>query len=131
MYLLRRLWSNCFPYHDIQLHFRVLYEGRERVMADSQIVEFTPSGRSANINPSGQTTYMTYRWVNFPFGSLLYFSQISNNQPACLFDTFSLNTFWNILLKMVYKYQKLYIKFRLQRYLESFHAYCNFWYEEK
>ncbi|XP_042860730.1 DENN domain-containing protein Crag-like isoform X11 [Penaeus japonicus] len=39
----------------------VLYEGRERVMADSQIVEFTPSGRSANINPSGQTTYMTYR----------------------------------------------------------------------
>ncbi|KAK7074904.1 DENN domain-containing protein 4B [Halocaridina rubra] len=39
----------------------VLYEGRERVMADSQIVEFTPSGRNANINSSGQTTYMTYR----------------------------------------------------------------------
>ncbi|XP_069954511.1 DENN domain-containing protein Crag isoform X2 [Cherax quadricarinatus] len=39
----------------------VLYEGRERVMADSQVVEFTHGGRSANINPSGQTTYMTYR----------------------------------------------------------------------
>ncbi|XP_066939250.1 DENN domain-containing protein Crag isoform X5 [Macrobrachium rosenbergii] len=39
----------------------VLYEGRERVMADSQIVEFTHGGRNANINPSGQTTYMTYR----------------------------------------------------------------------
>ncbi|KAK8730975.1 hypothetical protein OTU49_007728, partial [Cherax quadricarinatus] len=32
----------------------VLYEGRERVMADSQVVEFTHGGRSANINPSGQ-----------------------------------------------------------------------------
>ncbi|XP_042231531.1 DENN domain-containing protein Crag-like isoform X7 [Homarus americanus] len=42
----------------------VLYEGRERVMADSQVVEFTHGGRSANINPSGQTTYMTYRRAN-------------------------------------------------------------------
>lgn len=40
---------------------RVLHEGKERVMPDSQIVEFTHGGRSANINPSGQTTYMTYR----------------------------------------------------------------------
>ncbi|XP_076042412.1 DENN domain-containing protein Crag isoform X3 [Oratosquilla oratoria] len=39
----------------------VLYEGKERVLADSQIVEFTLAGRSANVNQSGQTTFMTYR----------------------------------------------------------------------
>ena len=47
----------------IECVHRVLWEGRERVMPDSQVVEFSVGGRSANINPSGHTTYMTYRLV--------------------------------------------------------------------
>lgn len=40
----------------------VLYEGKERLMPDSQVVEFTPNGYSANVNNTTQSaTYLTYR----------------------------------------------------------------------
>ena len=37
--------------------------GREKVLADSQIVEFTPSGHVANVNNTNtSTTFLTYRY---------------------------------------------------------------------
>ncbi|GFS92328.1 c-myc promoter-binding protein [Nephila pilipes] len=39
----------------------VLYEGKEKVMADSEVVLTTPCGRSANVNNSGSKTFITYR----------------------------------------------------------------------
>ncbi|XP_043207829.1 DENN domain-containing protein 4C-like [Amphibalanus amphitrite] len=39
----------------------VLYDGKEYVMPDSQVVEFTPTGRIANVNNSTARTYITYR----------------------------------------------------------------------
>lgn len=39
----------------------ILYENAERIMPDAQMVEFTPSGRIANINNSTQKIFMTYR----------------------------------------------------------------------
>ncbi|XP_013789446.1 DENN domain-containing protein 4C-like [Limulus polyphemus] len=39
----------------------VLYETKERVMADSQVVHTTPYGRPANVNNSGSRTFLTYR----------------------------------------------------------------------
>ncbi|XP_022252472.1 DENN domain-containing protein 4C-like isoform X1 [Limulus polyphemus] len=39
----------------------VLYETKERVMADSQVVHTTPYGRSANVNNSGSRTFLTFR----------------------------------------------------------------------
>ncbi|XP_037082224.1 C-myc promoter-binding protein-like [Pollicipes pollicipes] len=39
----------------------VLYDGKEYVMPDSQVVEFTPAGRIANVNNSTARTYITYR----------------------------------------------------------------------
>lgn len=40
----------------------VLYDGREKVMADSQVVQFSVTGNwAANINPSGHKTYITFR----------------------------------------------------------------------
>lgn len=40
----------------------VLYDGRERVMPDSQLVEFTPNNHCANVNnTSNSATYLTYR----------------------------------------------------------------------
>ncbi|KAF2368050.1 uDENN domain [Trinorchestia longiramus] len=40
----------------------VLYDGKEKVMVDSQMLEFTVGGRSASINTSGGNhTYITYR----------------------------------------------------------------------
>ena len=39
----------------------VLYEGKERVMSDSQIVENTFYGKPANVNNSGSRTFLTFR----------------------------------------------------------------------
>ncbi|CAG2163408.1 unnamed protein product [Oppiella nova] len=39
----------------------VLYEGKERVMADSEIVENTFYGKPANVNNSGSRTFLTFR----------------------------------------------------------------------
>lgn len=39
----------------------VLYEGKERVMSDSEVVEKTLLGRSANVNNSGSRTFLTFR----------------------------------------------------------------------
>ncbi|XP_035218494.1 C-myc promoter-binding protein-like [Stegodyphus dumicola] len=39
----------------------VLYDGKEKVMADSEVVLTTPYGRSANVNNSGSKTFITYR----------------------------------------------------------------------
>ncbi|XP_054165030.1 DENN domain-containing protein 4C-like [Oppia nitens] len=39
----------------------VLYEGKERVMSDSEIVEKTFYGQQANVNNSGSRTFLTYR----------------------------------------------------------------------
>lgn len=39
----------------------VLYDGKERVMADSQIVHKTLQGRPANVNNSGSKTFLTFR----------------------------------------------------------------------
>jgi len=40
----------------------VLFQGKERVMSDSEIVLSTPYGRPANVNNSlNQHTYLTYR----------------------------------------------------------------------
>lgn len=39
----------------------VLYEGKERVMADSEVVQTTLLGRPANVNNSGSRTFLTYR----------------------------------------------------------------------
>jgi hypothetical protein len=40
---------------------RVMYEGKERIMADSEVVFTTPGGRMANVNNSGAKTFVTYR----------------------------------------------------------------------
>ena len=41
---------------------RVLYEGKERLMAGCDIILYTPSGKSANVNNSGGSrTFITYR----------------------------------------------------------------------
>ncbi|XP_073979172.1 DENN domain-containing protein Crag isoform X2 [Rhodnius prolixus] len=39
----------------------VMYEGKERILSDSEIVEFTPGGRPANVNNSTSKTFLTYR----------------------------------------------------------------------
>lgn len=39
----------------------ILYENLERIMPDAQIVEFTPTGKIANINNSTTKIFMTYR----------------------------------------------------------------------
>ncbi|CAM1154359.1 DENND4C (predicted) [Pycnogonum litorale] len=39
----------------------VLYEGKDRLLSDSEIVHTTPFGRPANVNNSGARTYITYR----------------------------------------------------------------------
>lgn len=39
----------------------VLYEAKERVMADSEVVHTTPFGRPANVNNSASRTFLTYR----------------------------------------------------------------------
>jgi hypothetical protein len=41
--------------------YRVMYEGKERIMADSEVVCTTPGGRVANVNNSGAKTFVTYR----------------------------------------------------------------------
>lgn len=39
-----------------------MYDGKERILPDSEIVLKTPKGFSANVNNSGrQKTYLTYR----------------------------------------------------------------------
>lgn len=38
-----------------------MYEGKERILSDSEIVEFTPGGRPANVNNSTSKTFLTYR----------------------------------------------------------------------
>ena len=44
------------------LDIGVLYDGKERVTPDSQIVEFTPNGHSANVNNThNSAVYLTYR----------------------------------------------------------------------
>lgn len=40
--------------------FRVLYENRDRILSDSEIVLKTPTGRSAVVN-STTRTFLTYR----------------------------------------------------------------------
>lgn len=40
---------------------RVMYEGKERIMSDSEVVDTTPGGRIANVNNSGAKTFVTYR----------------------------------------------------------------------
>lgn len=39
----------------------VLYEAKERVMSDSEVVYFTPSGKVANVNNGTSRTFLTYR----------------------------------------------------------------------
>ncbi|PSN49786.1 hypothetical protein C0J52_01385 [Blattella germanica] len=39
----------------------VMYEGKERIMVDSDVVLTTPGGRVANVNNSGAKTFVTYR----------------------------------------------------------------------
>uniref|UniRef100_T1IU82 UDENN domain-containing protein n=1 Tax=Strigamia maritima TaxID=126957 RepID=T1IU82_STRMM len=39
----------------------VLYDGKERVLPDSDVIFLTPNGRPANVNNSGSKTYITYR----------------------------------------------------------------------
>ncbi|KDR07911.1 C-myc promoter-binding protein [Zootermopsis nevadensis] len=39
----------------------VMYEGKERIMSDSEVVLTTPGGRVANVNNSGAKTFVTYR----------------------------------------------------------------------
>lgn len=38
-----------------------MYEGKERILPDSEILLNTPFGRSANVNNSSAKTYVTYR----------------------------------------------------------------------
>jgi hypothetical protein len=40
---------------------RVMYEGKERIMSDSEVVITTPEGRVANVNNSAAKTFVTYR----------------------------------------------------------------------
>lgn len=39
----------------------VLYENKQRVMADSEVLKKTPYGRPANVNNSGSRTFLTFR----------------------------------------------------------------------
>ncbi|KAK7602604.1 hypothetical protein V9T40_008193 [Parthenolecanium corni] len=39
----------------------IMYEGKERILPDSEILLNTPFGRSANVNNSSAKTYVTYR----------------------------------------------------------------------
>ncbi|XP_047003127.1 DENN domain-containing protein Crag isoform X1 [Schistocerca americana] len=39
----------------------VMYEGKERIMADSEPIVTTPGGRIANVNNSGAKTFVTFR----------------------------------------------------------------------
>ncbi|XP_039291612.1 DENN domain-containing protein Crag isoform X2 [Nilaparvata lugens] len=39
----------------------VMYEGKERILPDSEVVELTPGGRPANVNNSAARTLLTYR----------------------------------------------------------------------
>ncbi|KAJ4440668.1 hypothetical protein ANN_08815 [Periplaneta americana] len=39
----------------------VMYEGKERIMSDSEVVSTTPGGRVANVNNSGAKTFVTFR----------------------------------------------------------------------
>lgn len=39
----------------------VLYENKQRIMADSEVLKKTPYGRPANVNNSGSRTFLTYR----------------------------------------------------------------------
>ncbi|XP_047738254.1 DENN domain-containing protein Crag isoform X2 [Hyalella azteca] len=57
MYLCYKRGTHQPPLVDIG----VLYDGREKVMVDSQMLQFTVGNHSANINPHGYTTYITYR----------------------------------------------------------------------
>lgn len=44
------------------VYFRVLYQGKEQLMSDAEVVLSTPYGRPANVNNSAnQHTYVTYR----------------------------------------------------------------------
>lgn len=46
----------------IYMYFRVLYQGKEQLMSDAEVVLSTPYGRAANVNNSAnQHTYVTYR----------------------------------------------------------------------
>lgn len=38
-----------------------MYEGKERILPDSEVLLFTPSGRPANVNNSSAKTYVTFR----------------------------------------------------------------------
>jgi hypothetical protein len=38
-----------------------MYDGKERIMPDSEVVTTTPGGRVANVNNSGAKTFVTYR----------------------------------------------------------------------
>ncbi|CAN7943778.1 unnamed protein product [Ixodes hexagonus] len=40
---------------------RVLYENKQRIMADSEVLKKTPYGRPANVNNSGSRTFLTFR----------------------------------------------------------------------
>lgn len=39
----------------------VLYENKQRIMADSEVLKKTPYGRPANVNNSGSRTFLTFR----------------------------------------------------------------------
>ena len=44
------------------LDIGVLYDGKERLTPDSQVVEFTPNGHSANVNNThNSAVYLTYK----------------------------------------------------------------------
>lgn len=42
-------------------YFRVLYENKDRILSDSEIVLKTPSGKTANVNNTTTKTFLTYR----------------------------------------------------------------------
>jgi len=51
---------DCFI--DYMYFIRILYDGKERVMAGCEVLYLTPHGRSANINNSNNTRiYVTFR----------------------------------------------------------------------
>ncbi|XP_023718394.1 DENN domain-containing protein Crag isoform X4 [Cryptotermes secundus] len=57
VYLCYRRGRDRLPLVDIG----VMYEGKERIMSDSEVVETTPGGRVANVNNSAAKTFVTYR----------------------------------------------------------------------
>ena len=66
------------------LDIGVLYDGKERVAPDSQIVEFTPYNHSANVNNAqNSAVYLTYRYVIFD--SLYKLFEKSNFCPKSQF----------------------------------------------